>query len=250
MHWGYAFQVVGLVIACIGLSMLVPLGYAVYTGEGLVHVFVLSCCLTLGLGLVLFFLFRSCKVQVMSHREGMAVVTLSWIGAGLFGALPFFFSVHFAHFSDCVFETFSGFTTTGASILSDVESLPASLLLWRSLTHWLGGMGIILLSLAILPFLGVGGMQLYKAEVPGPVPDKLRPRVKDTALLLWKVYVLFTLLEIVLLWLGGMGLFDSICHTFGTMATPAAFPPKTDLSAIMTAPIFSWWSRCSCSLPA
>jgi trk system potassium uptake protein TrkH len=113
----------------------------------------------------------------------------------------------------------SGFTTTGASILSNIELLPHGLLFWRSFTHWLGGMGIILLSLAILPVLGVGGMQLYKAEVPGPEHDKLKPRIKDTAKILWEVYLLITVIEIILLYLAGMDLFDSMCHTFGTMAT-------------------------------
>ncbi len=149
----------------------------------------------------------------------MAIVTFGWIGVGLFGALPFYLSSYIPSFTNSVFETFSGFTTTGASILNDIEALPPGLLMWRSLTHWLGGMGIILLSLAILPFIGVGGMQLYKAEVPGPVPDKLRPKLKDTALLLWKVYLFFTALEVILLWLGGMDFFHSLCHTFGTIAT-------------------------------
>ena len=155
----------------------------------------------------------------MNHREGMAIVTLGWLSAGLFGALPFYLAGTFAGFTDCFFEAMSGFTTTGASVMTDIEIVPRGLLLWRSLTHWLGGMGIIVLSLAILPFLGVGGMQLYKAEVPGPVVDKLRPRIRDTAMLLWKVYLLFSLLETVLLMFGGMDLFEALCHTFGTMAT-------------------------------
>jgi trk system potassium uptake protein TrkH len=113
----------------------------------------------------------------------------------------------------------SGFTTTGASILSNIEQLPHGLLFWRSFTHWLGGMGIILLSLAILPLLGVGGMQLYKVEVPGPEHDKLRPKIKDTAKILWEVYLLISIIEIILLYFAGMNLFDAICHTFGTMAT-------------------------------
>jgi hypothetical protein len=120
---------------------------------------------------------------------------------------------------DCLFEALSGFTTTGASVLTEIESLPKGILFWRSLTHWLGGMGIIVLTIAILPFLGVGGMQLFKAEVPGPVADKLKPRITETAKLLWQVYLLFTAAEVLLLKLGGMSLFDSFCHTFGTLAT-------------------------------
>lgn len=219
MHWRYTFRTLGAIICFSGLTMLFPLAYSLYSRDGLGLVFLASIGASSVTGLLLYVPFRRQQVERMSLREGMAVVALGWIGCGLFGALPFYLSGHFNHFTDCVFESFSGFTTTGASILTNIEALLQSILLWRSLTHWLGGMGIILLSLAILPLLGVGGMQLYKAEVPGPVPDKLRPRIKDTAMLLWKVYVLFSALEIVLLWLGGMNLFDSVCHTFGTLAT-------------------------------
>jgi trk system potassium uptake protein TrkH len=156
--------------------------------------------------------------MVINHREGMVIVSLAWAACGFFGALPFALG-GFPSFTDAFFESVSGFTTTGASVLTDIEALPRGLLLWRSLTHWLGGMGIIVMTIAILPFLGVGGMQLYKAEVPGPVTDKLQPRIKDTAMSLWKVYVLFTAAEVVLLMFGGMDVFESVCHSFGTMAT-------------------------------
>ena len=199
--------------------MLLPLGFALTDQDGTAMDFVLSMSLNCLIGGGLFLVFRSDKGHTVTHREGMIIVTLGWAMAGLTGALPFYLSGAIPSFTDCVFETFSGFTTTGASILTEVEDLPQGMLMWRSLTHWLGGMGIVLLSLAILPFLGVGGMQLYKAEVPGPVPDKLRPRVKDTARLLWKVYLLLSGLEVCLLLAGGMSLFDSLCHTFGTMAT-------------------------------
>ena len=129
----------------------------------------------------------------------------------LSGAIP--------SFTDAFFETMSGYSTTGASVLSDIEALPHGVLFWRSLTHWIGGMGIIVLSLAILPFLGVGGMQLFKAEIPGPVVDKLAPRIAQTAKILWVVYAILTAVETALLMLGGMSLFDALCHTFGTMAT-------------------------------
>jgi trk system potassium uptake protein TrkH len=120
---------------------------------------------------------------------------------------------------DAFFESVSGATTTGASVLTNIEAVSKGLLFWRSFIQWLGGMGIIVLSIAILPFLGVGGMQLYKAEVPSPIPDKLRPRIKDTALLLWKVYVLISLLGAILLMIGGMSFYDALCHTFTTMPT-------------------------------
>jgi trk system potassium uptake protein len=220
LRWRYLLNIIGALLVCIGLAMLLPLGFSLYYRDAGIMPLAESCLVTVIAGLLLYFSFRSKEpAGAVSHREGMAATALGWFAAGLFGALPFYFSGVFASPVDCLFESFSGFTTTGASILTDIESLPKGLLFWRSLTHWLGGMGIIVLSLAILPFLGVGGMQLYKAEVPGPAPDKLRPRIKDTAMLLWKVYILFSGLQTVLLILGGMDLFDALCHTFGTMAT-------------------------------
>jgi trk system potassium uptake protein TrkH len=168
--------------------------------------------------------------MVINHREGMVIVTLGWAACAFFGALPFALG-GFDSFTDAFFESVSGFTTTGASILTNIEALPKGLLFWRSLTHWLGGMGIIVLTIAILPFLGVGGMQLYKAEVPGPVADKLQPRIKDTAMSLWKVYVFFTVAQVLLLLLGGMDLFESVCHAFGTMATGGFSTRNTSIAA-------------------
>jgi trk system potassium uptake protein TrkH len=147
------------------------------------------------------------------------VVTLGWLVYSLFGALPFLFSGAMSSPIDACFETMSGFTTTGATILPALEHLPQSILFWRALTHWLGGMGIIVMSLAILPMLGVGGMQLFKAEVPGPTADRLKPRIQDTTKLLWGVYVLLTAVETVLLMFGGMSFFDALCHAFATLAT-------------------------------
>ena len=219
MRWSHTLHIVGALIFCIGLSMIFPLGFSLYYGDTGTIPLMQSMGITLAFGLAMFLLFRSPAVTVLSHREGMAIVAFGWGAAVAFGALPFYFGGVFETVVDAVFESCSGFSTTGASVLTDIETVPRGLLFWRSFTHWLGGMGIIVLSLAILPFLGVGGMQLYKAEVPGPVPDKLKPRIKDTATVLWTVYVLFSALEATLLMLGGMDLFDSLCHTFGTMAT-------------------------------
>lgn len=152
-------------------------------------------------------------------REGFAVVAFGWFCVGLMGALPFWMSGQIPSFTDAAFESISGFTTTGASILTDIESRSHGTLFWRAMTHWLGGMGIVLLALAILPLLGVGGMQLFRAEVPGPVAERLTPRIRETAKILWLVYVLLTVAEIVALMLAGMGLFDAVCHSFATMAT-------------------------------
>ncbi|MBW1917595.1 MAG: TrkH family potassium uptake protein [Deltaproteobacteria bacterium] len=220
MRWRYILHIIGALIVCIGLCMLFPLGFSLYYWDtGLVPL-LHSMAITVVIGVSLYISFKNDNSKgFLSHREGMVITALGWLAAGSFGALPFLLSGVFSSPVDCFFESFSGFTTTGASVLTDIESVPKGLLFWRSLTHWLGGMGIIVLSLAILPFLGVGGMQLYKAEVPGPVPDKLTPRIKDTAMLLWQVYLLFSLIEAVLLVFGGMSLFDALCHTFGTMAT-------------------------------
>lgn len=171
--------------------------------------------------------FTGISLRLLTHkadknfgkREGYIIVSLVWVIFSLFGALPFVISGAIPSYTDAFFETMSGFTTTGASILNDIEAVPYGLLFWRSLTQWLGGMGIIVLSIAILPMFGIGGMQLFVAEVPGPTPDKLHPRIKETAKRLWGIYVLYTLAEVILLKIGGMTWFDAINHSFTTMAT-------------------------------
>ncbi len=152
-------------------------------------------------------------------RDGFFIVSLGWIMMGVIGAIPFWLSGEIPRLVDAWFESISGFTTTGSTILEDIEVMPKGLLLWRSMIQWIGGMGIIVLSIALLPLLGVGGMQLFKAEVPGPTIDKVKPRVRDTAITLWKVYVLFTVAVGVLYFIGGMNWFESVCHAFTTMAT-------------------------------
>ncbi len=209
--------VVGFLMVCVGLTMVLPAWCAWYYGESALEAILWSMAISIVGGVA---------IAAISHnnddiriREGFAIVTFGWIAAAAFGSLPFLLSGSIPSFTDAFFETLSGFTTTGASILTDIEAQPLSLLMWRSQTQWLGGMGIIVLSIAILPFLGVGGMQLFKAEVPGPTPDRLKPRISQTATLLWAVYLLLTALEVLLLHLGGMNLFDSVNHAFTTMAT-------------------------------
>ena len=162
-------------------------------------------------------------------RRAFIVVTVGWFMAGFFGSLPYYFSTlmgtpgvapHFPTYADCFFESVSGFSTTGSTVLSDIEAVPRGLLFWRSLTHWLGGMGIVVLSIAILPLLGGGGMNLFKAEAPGGIlPDKLAPRIAETARSMWWVYIIMTIAETFLLMVGDMSLYDALCHTFGTVAT-------------------------------
>jgi len=209
--------VLGALFIFLSVTLLVPALVSVIYGEDDLIPILISAGISLVLGAILVLLFRV-KVD-LKIKEGFALVTLSWLSFALIGALPFYISGYIPSYTDAFFETMSGFTTTGATILTDIEVLPHGLLFWRSFTHWLGGMGIILLSLAILPLLGVGGMQLYKAEVPGPEHDRLTPRIKNTAVILWEVYVIISVIEAVLLYLAGMNVFDSICHTFGTMAT-------------------------------
>jgi len=154
-----------------------------------------------------------------SRRDGFGIVTLGWLSAALFGALPYLLSHDITSPLAAVFETMSGFTTTGATALGTLEDLPKGILFWRALTQWLGGMGVLVLCVAILPFLGVGGMQIYRAEMPGPSKDRLTPRIATTAKFLWGVYLLLSVVQCVLLRLGHMSWYDAVCHTFTTMST-------------------------------
>ena len=210
-------RVLGALLAFSGLSLLLPIAFSLYYRDGDLLGLLFSMLSFVLAGTALWKLTPA--KPGLRIREGFAVVTLGWVLLAVFGTLPYLLSGIDISFTDAFFETMSGFTTTGATILSDVETLPHGVLFWRSLTHWLGGMGIIVLSLAILPMLGVGGMQLFRAEVPGPEVDKLQPRIQDTAKILWGVYLLLSVVEAVLLKLGGMTVFDALCHTFGTMAT-------------------------------
>ena len=169
--------------------------------------------------------FRRHRNASLLTRDGFLVVVLSWLVVTAFGALPFVVTGAVPSYTDAFFETTSGFTTTGATILADIESLPYSVLFWRSLTHWLGGMGIVVLTVAILPRLGIGGLKLMRSEAPGPTLDKLTPRVTETAKILWGIYLGLTVLEVAMLLLAGLGWFDALTHTFGTIGT-AGFSPR------------------------
>jgi len=198
--------------------MSIPGIVALFYNEETYMSFFPAAITTMLTGLLLLGFFKPLKKQI-SHREGFLIVTLGWVLATLFGSLPFLFEATFPSFTDTYFETVSGFTTTGSTVLANVEILPKSILFWRSMIQWLGGMGIILFSIAILPLLGIGGMQLYKAEVPGPVLEKLTPRIAETARSLWKIYFLLSISQVMLLMFFGMDLFDAVCHAFTTMAT-------------------------------
>jgi trk system potassium uptake protein TrkH len=218
MHIILIIRILGYLMLFLSGAMLLPIPFSLFYGDSDYFYFLLSSGISAFLGIIIVAILGKQKKE-MRPKEGFAVVTFGWIMFSVIGALPAFLSGEIPSFTDAFFETMSGFSTTGATILTDIESLSHGILFWRSLTHWLGGMGIIMLSIAILPFLGVGGMQLFKAEVPGPVVDKLKPRMTETAKLLWGVYLLLTIVETILLMFGGMSLFESLCHSFGTMAT-------------------------------
>ncbi len=222
-------NVVGLLQVFTGLSMLLAGGVSLFYRDGDTWGIFLASIITVACGF-LTYRFTKFKGEIGS-REGFAIVTFAWSGAALFGALPYLFTGTIQDFIPAFFESMSGFTTTGATVFSEIESLPHGILFWRSFTHWLGGMGIIVLAIAILPYLGVGGMQLFKAEVPGPTPERLRPRITQTAKLLWYVYLGLTVLETILLMFGGMDLFDASTHTFATLATGGFSTRNTSIAA-------------------
>jgi trk system potassium uptake protein TrkH len=201
-----------------GAAVLISMGVALLSGETDVrpYLYTVMACLLSGLTA----LFLSLKGNPsFSKKEGFLIVTLGWIILSLFGSLPYIFSGTIPRLTDAFFETMSGFTTTGSSIVDDIESFPRGILFWRAMTHWLGGMGVVVLAISLLQTQGGGIIQLYDAEVPGTGVEKLSPHMYQTARIVWVVYLLFTILETILLMFGGMSLFDSICHSFATMAT-------------------------------
>ncbi|MCR9226954.1 MAG: TrkH family potassium uptake protein [Flavobacteriaceae bacterium] len=211
-------HIMGLLLLCNGSFMLLAaLASGIYK-DGATMDIMLSAIVTMLFGMMAMFYTRGHKKEV-KKKEGYIVVTFGWIVMSISGMLPYLFSGSIPSITDAFFETMSGYTTTGASILDDIEALPEGILLWRSLTHWIGGMGIIVLAIAILPLLGIGGMQLFSAEAPGPGGDKLHPRITDTAKRLWLIYFGYTVLETLLLKFAGMSFFDAINHALATMST-------------------------------
>ena len=207
------------------MALCLPISF--YYGEQDWTAILTSSLITIGAGALLKYLTRNKKSKELKKKDGYLIVTAGWIFMSIFGALPYIISGSIPDFSNAFFETISGYTTTGASILTDIEAVPNGILFWRSLTQWIGGMGIIVLALAILPFLGIGGMQLFVAEAPGITPDKLQPRIQETAKRLWFLYVGLTLAEAIALYVAGMGAFDAVNHSLTTMAT-GGFSTKND----------------------
>jgi trk system potassium uptake protein TrkH len=217
----------GVFLMIIAFMMALGLIFSYVYDEPDKQALIVSSAITFISGLILFFVNKRVDYEAINKRDGFIIVSSTWVVISLFGTLPFLLSGTIDNFTDAFFETMSGFTTTGATILTDIESVSKGVLYWRSVTQWIGGMGVIVLALAIMPILGIGGMQLFVAEVPGPTKDKLHPRITDTAKLLWGIYVLLTFLQAVLMMLGGLNVFESVCHAFTTMAT-GGFSTRND----------------------
>lgn len=208
----------GFLLIFNGVFMLISALISFFNHEEATKGILISGLLSMAIGGVSQFATKGFKKEI-KKREGYLVVALGWIVMSFSGALPYYITGSIPSFTDAFFETMSGYTTTGASILNDIESLPKGLLLWRSTTHWIGGMGIIVMAIAILPLLGIGGMQMFAAEAPGPSTDKLHPRITDTAKRLWVLYLSLTLIETLFLKLAGMTFFDAINHAMSTLST-------------------------------
>lgn len=211
--------------------MLAAVPFIIYYNSTDLFAILASAAITIISGLSVYLILKKKVDFNIGKREGYIIAAITWLIISAFGTLPYLFSGVLHSFSDAFFETMSGFSTTGASVFTDVETIPHGVLFWRSMTHWIGGMGIIVLTVAILPFLGNGGMQLFAAEASGPVKDKLHPRIQNTAKNLWGIYIIFTFAETILLILGGMSLFDGLCHSFGTMATGGFSTRNASLAA-------------------
>lgn len=219
----------GLLLLFNGLFMLSSSIVSLYYEDGAVFGITLAGVITILTGLLVFFLTKNHKKEI-KKREGYIIVTFGWLIMVFSGTLPYVLTGAIPSYTNAFFETMSGFTTTGATILNEIEILPESILFWRSLTHWIGGMGIIVLAIAILPLLGIGGMQLFAAEAPGPSNDKLHPRITDTAKRLWLIYFGYTLIETVLLKLAGMSLFDAVNHSMSTLSSGGFSTKDTSLA--------------------
>ena len=212
------FRTMGALLLIEAVFMSLALCVSLWYGEADSDVFLLSTIITLLSGVVGLLIGRRAESR-MGEREGYVIVAMVWVVFSTFGLLPYYLSGQVPSFTDAWFESMSGFTTTGATIIPDLEVITHGLLFWRSLTQWIGGMGIIVLSIAILPIFGLNGMQLYAAEVSGLTYEKVSPRISDTAKMMWSIYVLLTATEVVALWLCGMDVFDAVCHSFSTIAT-------------------------------
>lgn len=236
MRYKLLIHILGKIILLIGLALLIPLLIALYFQEKEWLAFAWGAAITLAVGFPLSYFIK--PDGEIRRREGYAIVTLSWVAATIFGSLPYIFAGSFPGVADAIFETVSGFTTTGASVMTDIEIHPRSILFWRGLTQWLGGMGIVVLFVALLSQLGTGGLQMFQAEVPGAIAEKIKPRIQETAKVLWFTYIILSVVQTLLLVLSGMPLYEAIIHTFTTMAT-GGFSSK-NASIGYYSPLIQW----------
>lgn len=238
MNYKIVLRFIGKLLAIEAAALFVSMLVALISGEYELrpYIFTILACLFAG---SLAMLFSREANPAFSKREGFLIVTLSWALFSLFGSLPYMISNTIPNFADAYFETMSGFTTTGASVVDNIESFPKGILFWRAMTHWLGGMGIVVLAISLLQTQGGGMIQLYDAEAPGMNIEKLSPHMYQTARIVWIVYSGLTLLEVILLMLGGMSLFDSVCHSFATMAT-GGFSTKQSSIAFWPSPYIQY----------
>ncbi len=231
-------NILGSIVISEGIFIIIPLIVSlIYKEKTSAIAFLITIGIALGIGLLLKFIFKT-KNRTIYAKEGFVVVSLAWLIMSLIGALPFVISGEIPSYINAFFETVSGFTTTGASILTDVESMSHGMLFWRSFTHWVGGMGVLVFVMAVLPSITEGSIHLIRAEMPGPIVGKLVPKAKETARILYLIYIVLTTVEVILLLCGGMNLFDSLLHSFGTAGT-GGFGIKA-LSVAEYSPYIQW----------
>ena len=239
LNYKIIFHFLGLLLLFNGGFMLIATLVSFAYKDGVVLEMLLSGLTVLLIGGFVMFNTKNHRKE-MNKREGYIVVALGWIVMSLSGSLPYMLTEAIPSFTNAFFETMSGYTTTGASILNDIEIVPKGVLFWRSMTHWIGGMGIIVLAIAILPLLGIGGMQLFAAEAPGPGGDKLHPRITDTAKRLWLIYVGYTVVETILLQVAGMSFFDAINHALSTLSTGGFSTKNASVAHWNSNPAIQW----------
>ncbi|MBO4440736.1 TrkH family potassium uptake protein [bacterium] len=234
------FKPLAFILLFLAIFMMIPCIMALKMGEHSVfYAFLIVSCVTLFSSLIFIYVVRNMRIHRLATRESFILVSLCWLAISLVSAVPPYVSGAIPNFASAFFEMTSGFSTTGATILTSIETMPKSIIFWRCFAHWIGGMGIVVLAVAIMPILGVGGMQLIKAEAPGPTVDKLSPRISETAKYLWGIYVGLTAIEIMLLRLGGMDYFDAIVHSFSTIAT-GGFSSRDASIAAYNSPFIEW----------
>jgi len=233
-NWRLIANVIGLLAMLNGLLILFCLPTSMHFSEGDTFAILVSSAINLNIGFIFWYFTRDHEKKI-KQKDGYLIVTLGWLALSLGGSLPYLLSDVIPTFSSALFETISGYTTTGSTVINDIEGTHKGILLWRSLTQWIGGMGIIVLTVAILPLLGVGGMQLFMAESPGPSASKLHPRITETAKRLWFIYAAITLIEVVALKMAGMTWYDAVNHSFTTVST-GGFSTKNASIAAFSSP--------------